>query len=317
MPQACAILRHCFDGKEFGSDRKTMSSASPSARAVNWDDLRLFLAVARAGSVAQAAPTLALSQPTVSRALAGLERRVGRNLLVRSRSGFTLTPEGQALFAHAERIEAEVRHALEADRGPIRITAGGWISRFLATHAARLAGEDLSIEIFNSYATVDLTTAQADIALRLRRPERGYVLIRSLPVPSFAVYVRADAEEGLYHGDWGTAAWVTFDTGQIGLPSARWLAREVPHLKPRLRCSQGINILDAVCGGVGIGVLPRFIGDADPHLKRLSPTLPLENNELWLVVHEDRRASPPIATAIDRLVTLFADERAQLQPSDT
>lgn len=293
-----------------------MSLPPLSARPVNWDDLRLFLAVARSGSIARAAPQLGVSQPTLSRALSTLERRIGRNLLVRNRSGFTLTPDGEALRLQAERIEAQVRAACEGEAAVVRLTAGGWVSRFLCQNMAALLTPGAPLEILNSYAFVDLATAQADIALRNRRPERGYMVLRALPDIAYAVYGVPGLAPLTTEADWHRAPWVTFDAAQMGLPTARWLLAHVPDLRPRLRCSQGINILDAVRAGVGLGILPRFVGDAEPGLHRYSGSLTLEGDGLWLVVHEDRRHSPPVAALVDRLVALFTRQRRVLAPDD-
>lgn len=313
MLRASSLSR---DAKEFRSDRKEMPLPPPPARPVNWDDLRLFLAVARCGSVARAAPQLGLSHPTVSRALSALERSLGHNLLLRSRSGFTLTPEGEALRDRAERIEAQVAAAVASNQTPIRITAGGWISRFLAQNMAVLLDDGPPLEIVNSYSFVDLATAEADIAIRHRRPERGYVVLRALPDLAFAVYGRPQFADIARPGAWQRAPWVTFDAAQMGFQSGRWLLREVPDLQPRLRCTQGVNIHDAVRAGVGIAVLPRFVGDADPALQRFSPSLAVDGGGLWLVVHEDRREAPRIAAVVERLVVLFHHHRRLFQPDD-
>lgn len=293
---------------------------------VEWGDLRIFLAVARTGSLSAAGRALGLSQPTVGRRIQALEAALGTALFQKRVDGYFLLGPGAALLPHAERMEEAASAALGANEEgtftrSVRIAAGGWMSRFLASIAADLVAglPHVAVEIFNSYSLADLTRREADLALRNRRPETGSLVIRRLGAPAYAVYAsRSYAEahpEAFEDSRYDACRWVGFDEAGAALPTARWL-REQRRRPADLRCSQAVNILDAVRAGFGLGILPRFVGDSETELLRLSPSLELQSEGLWLVMHEDVRRQAHIRLAADRLVTIFEEKRSQLAPSE-
>jgi DNA-binding transcriptional LysR family regulator len=293
---------------------------------MEWGDLRIFLAVARTGSLSAAGRALGLSQPTVGRRIQALEASLGTVLFQGRLDGYYLLGPGAALLPHAERMEEAARAAAGAGEAgeivqTVRIAAGGWMSRFLAGIASELVAglPSVTVEIFNSYGLADLTRREADLALRNRRPATGSLAIRRLGAPAYAVYASrgyaAAHPEAFGESRYGSCRWVGFDEAGASLPTARWL-RERRRRPVELRCSQAVNILDAVRAGFGLGILPRFVGDAEAELLRVSASLDLESEGLWLVMHEDVRRQAHIRAAADRLVGLFEARKSLLSPME-
>jgi DNA-binding transcriptional LysR family regulator len=168
---------------------------------VQWDDLRIFIAVIETGSLSAAARRLKLSQPTVGRRILALEASLGTRLFDRLPRGYALTAAGSALrpiaadmAVAADAIERQRPTLEDSMGGTVRIAAGSWMSRFLSYHAAELSDglPGVSLEVFNAYQFANLARREADLALRNRRPEDGRLAVRRLPHPSYAIYGHRD-----------------------------------------------------------------------------------------------------------------------------
>src|SRR6185295_12433167 len=148
---------------------------------IAWDDVRIFLAVAEAGSVSGAARQLRLGQPTISRRLAEMEQALGSRLFQRGVGGATLTSAGERLLSPAKNMAewaGEVARAAESDeaapRGLVRITASPYVCfDFLAPFAASVSSRHptIRIEVLSATRYLDMARGEADLALRLRRPQ--------------------------------------------------------------------------------------------------------------------------------------------------
>ncbi|MCF4099535.1 LysR family transcriptional regulator [Maritalea mediterranea] len=279
----------------------------------DWDHLRIFLAIARWGNLSSAAQHLGISQPTVTRALQALEQSLGTSLAVRGARGLTLTPAGVELQRHAFEMEQRALRIGEPHPQQVRISAGGWMSRFLSRHADQLIMPQVRLTLLNDYAAADLHRAEAEIALRNQLPKTGYYRVRKLASPAYALY--GQSEKFSVQSDPGDCPWISFSDDQSHHATAKWLHRNHPHITPRLRCNQAINMLDALKAGIGIGILPRFVGDHEPDLSRLSANLDLDHQGLWLLVHQDMRQHRTIKTMIAHLLRLFECQSAALCPA--
>lgn len=294
---------------------------------LNWDDLRLFAAIAEEGSLSAAARRLGVSQPTMGRRLQALERDVGGKLLERAGSQYVLTPRGAELLPLVEHL-VEAGLAIERARpefaetatGVVRVTAGPWNSRFLARRLPELLADlpGITLELLSGYSFANLARREADIAIRNRRPVEGKLVRRALPDPLYALFASRDYAgrnpAALTAARYQECSWISLDEGQAHAASTRWIERRIDRLAD-IRCSNSANILDAVIGGAGIGILPCWVAREEPSLVQL--TAPLEDYEtdgLWLVVHEDLRNRPRVRLAADRIAALFQRYRAQLHP---
>jgi DNA-binding transcriptional LysR family regulator len=293
---------------------------------VHWDDVRVFLAVAQAGSLRRAARALRLGQPTVGRHLRQLERSVGAPLFERSPDGHRLTREGQDLLPMAQGM-ADAATAIDRRRaafgaeagGAVRIVAGEWVARFLAPRLADLAAahDDLTITLAESHVDPDLERREADVYVKHGLPARGRLVRIGLGSMVPAIYgARAYVErhpEATTDARWRRCAWVAYDAPHEYFRSMAWLAQRLGDRTPRVRASRIALQLEAIRAGAGLGLLPCFVGDADPGLVRVSPRIAELEADYWLLVHPDLRAVPRVRRVIDWIRAEFREARPALQ----
>ncbi len=170
-----------------------------SLRRLDWDDLHLFLAIARAGTLTGAAPQLRLSQPTAGRRLRNLEDACGCALFQRTATGLRLTDEGEAMLLHVERMEEE---ALALARqltghegllqGQLRLSASEWFSRLVLAPriaAFSIAHPFVTIELLADSRVVDLGRREADLVFRLPRFEEPDIVQRRFTHVRYDLFV--------------------------------------------------------------------------------------------------------------------------------
>lgn len=263
-----------------------------------WSDVRIFLAVQREGSFTAAARALRIDQTTVGRRLSALESALGARLFRRGRDGPALTAAGVEALERALRMEEEalafgrVVEARDAQaEGRVRLTTlESLATLFLAPRLPALQRRHprLALELHADPRSVSLTRREADLALRLSRPEQPGLAARKVATLAYALYGspaylagRPAVAEGLQ----GHAA-LGYDEELSATPEARWLAgraRAVP-----LRSNNVLILREAAAAGLGLAVLPRWVGDSDARLAR-ALDLPVRR-DLWLVVHPELRA---------------------------
>lgn len=297
----------------------------------NWDDLRVFAAIAAEGSLSAAARRLKLSQPTMGRRLQALEASLGAKLMDRVGGGpagnYVLTPKGAELLPMVERM-VEAGEAIDRARpdfaedatGTVRIASGHLTIRFIARRLPELLDTlpGIEIELYSSYAVANLSRREADIAIRNRRPEEGRLVMRSLPQYSYAVFGArsyvASHPEAATEARYQHCRWIGFDDTRGRSDSFEWLCARIGRV-PEIRCSNAGTILNALLAGTGLAVLPCFLGVEESSLLQLTaPIDDLDREQMWLVVHEDMRNRPRVRLVADRLAALFQKYRAVLQP---
>ena len=173
-----------------------LPAALTGARApMDWDDLKLFVLVARLGGLSAAARAAGLSPPTLGRRLQALEASLGRHLFERRASGYVLTADGRELLAHAEPVEAAMLGVERwRDQGAagrtVRVSAGTWTSRFLAQHIGEIVepGDAFRLQLLSAEARLDIGRRAADIGLRNRRPEEAWLAGQRVGQVAYAVY---------------------------------------------------------------------------------------------------------------------------------
>jgi DNA-binding transcriptional LysR family regulator len=274
---------------------------------MNWDDLRFLVVIARETSLAAAARRLKVDPTTVARRLRGVEDALGAALFVRRDGRWRPTPVGEEVLARALRIEEDIaglgRVAAAgacAIKGLVRITAVGTVlAEFLLPRIDRLylRHPDIRLEMIASNANLSVARRETDIAIRLARPESGDFLIRKLADCAFAPYAPADGPAPR-PGDW-----VGYETELEHTAEMRWLAAQPGGALPRLCCNSVRGLAAAIAGGVGCGILPCFVGDADPRLARSGEAVLCR--ELWLLIHRDARQQAAVAAVADWLVEHF------------
>jgi DNA-binding transcriptional LysR family regulator len=287
---------------------------------LDWDLVRVFLAVARPSGLGRGAVALALSEATVGRHVAALEQALGARLFGRLPNRVELTALGRRLVAVAAQMEdgaaglERLAMASVAEPGmPVRITATTAVALFLAGHLAELitAAGGAPVELVNTRVAQNLAHREAEIALRMRRPpERGDLAVRRVGRLAVALY----AARVLLDRRGAKPA----DLGLIGLREdpnsrqSRWLDALAEGVQIWLRLGELPLRLEAVRQGLGASLLPCFIGDREPGLCRVLP-LPAELAEdVYLLVHADLKDLPQVRAVSHALVLLFARHAAEL-----
>src|SRR5580704_2965228 len=294
--------------------------------AVNWDDLRFFLAIARNRSVKAAAKSLLVNQSTVHRRLDELEKRIGHQLAIRSSTGYRLSELGKDLIKHAARME-KAADALERcvsawDQqytGTVRATCpealaprlvrSGLIERFNARYP------DIRIEFVMSDQSVDLAKGEADVAIRGLPSADHNLFGRKIADTSWAIYASrsyARAHERIKSiDDLGQHGIVAFGGALRNHPTNRWLQSVAPNRRIAARADSLFALLMAAKSGVGLAPIPVIIGDAEPDLVRLIRPVPDLSTPLYLLMHRDMRNTPRVQAFFD----FFIQELPRLRPT--
>jgi DNA-binding transcriptional LysR family regulator len=317
---AHSIAIHCdFRDRQKSGSRDTVSyhGSQNGATFMDWDDARIFLAVARHGSLRAAGRALGLSQPTIGRRLAAFEATFGGpNLFDRRPEGLRLNAAGEALLSAAEQLEIAAL-ALERRRaagspalsGTVRVSVGEWaaifLARSLAAPSARTLAPGITLELVESRETANLARREADLAVRHHPPQGGDLYVAKLGAFGCAVYRCRGCK-----GD----GWVTYTEEQAHYPTARWVQGRLRESggAVALRASGMPMQLAAIRAGAGRGVLPCFAADEDPLLERLTPPIPEIAAEYWVIVHRDLRRAACVRAVMDWVRRLFADHRDAL-----
>jgi DNA-binding transcriptional LysR family regulator len=269
---------------------------------MSWDDLRVVLALCRAGSLGAAARQLGMDRTTAGRRLALLEARLQTRLLMRSAGGLAPTDAARAVAARAEEMEAAAlaieRELAGRERrvaGKVRVTATEALgSRILAPALSALAGRHpgLSIELALEPRAVSLARGEADVAVRLLAPGEPTSSGRRVGSVAYGAYASRRAARAARRGEADLLLW----TDPIAGSETEWLRRKFPAAPVLLRASSTSALAAAAAEGTGIAVLPCFVGGADRRLVRLDQPGEIPPSELWVIVHRDqRRASRIVA----------------------
>jgi DNA-binding transcriptional LysR family regulator len=293
--------------------------------ALNWDDMRVFLAVARDGSLSAAARHLKVTQPTVGRRLTQLEETLSARLFDRLPDGFVLTAAGAELRPIAEEMEnaaeaLERRKPTLADQvsGTVRLSVFETPAQFLTEHLSEVREKlpEIEIELSMAHINANLSKREADLVVRACLPESPELIVRKLGTLSYAVYGSENYVENhpsaRGQGRYSACTWVSFDDDHTYFPGHTWLRENLNNRPAAVRVNNGLVLHDAVRKGAGLGVLPCFAGDADPSLVRLTPPLNGIESDMHIIVHPDLRQLPNVRAVMDEVIRLFKQETARL-----
>jgi len=266
---------------------------------LDWDDIKHFLALSRHGSVRAASDKLGVSHSTVARRIEAFEKRLGVRLFERSPGGYVITTAGEEVLAVAEQIESEI-HGLERRivgrdqqlSGDIRVTMVDVLStHLLMPHLAEFSKlyPDISLEVVIALGTLDLSKREADVALRFTQKPPDELIGKRLTNMYCAAYA---SEEYIKQHDFDsgtTAHWI--DCVKRGnYPT--WVKKsDYPHIPAKNVFESLLLQFEATKAGMGIGMLPCFMGDPEPTLQRLPPGVARPTYDLWLLTHTDMRTT--------------------------
>lgn len=265
-----------------------------------WDDLRIMLAAVRAGSLAAAARQLSVNETTVARRLTALEQDLGMPLFARRRGSLEPTQAATSLLHHIEAMEnsarsiaAEIAARRHRPYGTVRVSASPSLSRsVLAPRLPRLitGHPDLTVILDGSPESVNLEDWEADIAVRLKLPDRGTgdVLARRLGAMPYAPYAAINAE--------GPSRWIQYGPGYDEMPEARWISEQLDGQAPILISQDPVAMAEAAEAGIGGTLLPCIFGDTRSGLRRVNG--PVLEREIWLLQRRDLKKSPAVSTVV-------------------
>lgn len=267
---------------------------------VNWNDIRIFLAVAESGKMGVAAQSLRLDPTTLGRRIRCLEKNLQLTLFERSRSGLSLTEAGEKLLGQAEAMADAARSIDEQIvsqsglNGTLRISVSeGFGSQFLTHYVNDFIAvhPNIKLELVASSGFLSPSKREADIAVMLSRPKTGPVTSRKLADYDLRMFASHSylANHGLPENVAELAARHTLISYVIDLiyaPELNYLDEIHPGLKGRVSSSSLIAQTNLVKEGVGIAVLPCFIGARNPDLVAVLPDITITRS-FWLVAHQD------------------------------
>lgn len=276
-----------------------------------WDDLRIFLTVARNGTLTAAGEALSLNVSTVHRRLAAFEAALGTPVFDKGPRGYRLTPAGEALLSRAEVVEegvfaatrAVVGHDQQAS-GDVRLTLPLVLLAPLAPHLAAFSRACPRIRLFVQADDVSLDLdRETDLALRATAQPVDSAVGRNLCGLAWGLYAPVGTE-----GD--DLPWIHY-VGMDQAPAERWRREHHPGARP-IMCVHSVSGMLAMLAAAGAqGLLPCFAGDADPQLRRVGA--PVAMNQLWLLIHADLRRSARVRALIDFLVPRIQADRARFE----
>ena len=291
---------------------------------MNWDDIRLFLALARHGSARAAGETLGVSHTTVARRVEQLESDLGTRLFDRDVRGYRLTGAGETMLISARRAEEAL---LTAERqlqgrdtqlsGEVRIT----VPDIIATH---LIMEDLvafteqypeiDLQMLISYDVFDLARREADVAIRIigegRLPPEDLVGRKLVTIASCYYASPGYLENHDLKNKNNDARWIGWDDEEH-FPV--WVKQSpFPDIPARGKLNNAALQAEAAKQGMGLATLPCFVGDSIEGLCRIPDTEPYMNYDIWLLSHPDLRDAARLRTFRNFIVEVFENKRSLL-----
>jgi DNA-binding transcriptional LysR family regulator len=290
----------------------------------DWNDARYFLAIHRGQTLSAAGRALKVQQSTVGRRLAALEQALGARLFERTPDGYVLSDAGEAMLGHAERIEDE---ALSAERsllgregrvaGVVRVTAPqAFGNQLVVPLLARLHAEqpELMVELVADNANLSLTKREADLALRLGRPQQPLLVIRRLGDVASGLYAARSylARRGRPTRDLADHDYVDYDESYLQKQAVAWFRQRARGGRCTVRVNGSHGIAAAVAAGLGVGPLPCWLGDGIAGLERVLPTESYQQ-ELWLVLHRDSRHVARVRAVAEFFVREMQRSRLRLR----
>jgi DNA-binding transcriptional LysR family regulator len=300
-----------------------MRRKQPEISPFDWDDVRVFAAVAEAASLGRGAREAGIDRSTASRRITELERRLGARIFLRTRDGLRLSAIGERLYRHAERMAAEAtalaRSAVDGGgtaKGLVRIATTESLAGMLVRQGLlelRERHPDLEIELLGANRVVDLARGEADLALRVTKVDQPSLRVRRVVTLPFAVFAgesyvrrrgRPSSERELAGHD------VLLHAGELRtLPEAKWLESR-PGVRVVLRTNSMIALLAATADGAGISVISGSMAESELGLVRLFDLPALPPRSLYLAVHPDAAARVAVRVVADHIAEVVSRRRA-------
>jgi DNA-binding transcriptional LysR family regulator len=289
---------------------------------MNWDDVRLFLAVARAGQILAAARRLGINHATLGRRLTTMEQDLRTRLLIRRTNGCELTAEGEIFFRAAERMETEMLAAQAATgrvdsaiSGTVRIGApDGFGVSFLASRLGRLTERhpELKLQLVPIPRSFSLSQREADIAITIERPEQGRLVSSKLTDYTLGLYASqaylADRGKPESTDDLKRHRRIGYVEDLIFSPSLDFTGEVMRNWDAGFEISSAIGQTEAVRSGAGIGILHNYVARRYGELVRVLPDITIRRS-YWTTYHETTRDLVRVKTVVSFLREMVDEDR--------
>lgn len=299
---------------------------------MDWNDLRFFLEVARAGTTLGASKTMRVSQSTVARRIVALEEALGLELFEKLQSGYALTEAGTALLPAANQAEASIAtfqaqasSNLRGLSGVVRLTtnetfAGHFLVR--ALREFRAAYPAIRLELITGDRLLDLAAGEADVAVRAGpRPVQGELVGKRISNDGWSIYCTHDHAQqfGVPRNvdELKGHPFVGIDRAAQGGPLLDWVVKHVREEDIALRQTSIAGILSGIEAGMGLSVMSDFLLDHNPKFIKCFPLDVEMDSEIWLITHERLRHVPRVRAVMDFLGGFFAAGRHKQISAET
>lgn len=288
---------------------------------MDWDNLKIFLAVAKAGSVRGGAKYLQMHHSSVVRRIANFEKQIGSKLFKRTAGGYVPTKMGESLIAKVEKIENEVfsieRTILSGDArltGELRVSMPfGFATHLLMDDLVFFADKypDIELELIISYELLNLSKREADVAIRACFQPPEHLIGQKVLQYATCAYATPEylREKDLDNPNSG--CWIGW-SDRITHPE--WIRNSnYPHLPARGRFNSEIVQLAAAKANFGITMIPCYIGDTEPKLRRVPFVVPQPNRDIWLLTHKDLSETARVKVFLDFITQALLSKKDLLE----
>ncbi len=282
---------------------------------MDWDDLRLLLAVTRASTLSEAAKALGVTQTTVTRRLTSLEEQVGARLVVRTSHGIVVTDTGRTVASAAEEVEGrlatleqQITARDDALEGPLRIATIDMVAHYdaelFASFRARHPGVDVTV--FTGYERRNLGRDAADIAIRWTNDPPESLVGRRMGTATFALHAGRPLLERIGEdvplADLPWLAWIPAMRAEI---TEAWMRQHVPDAHIVARYDSALALHAAIRAGLGVAFMPCAYAAQDPTLVRLRPPERGFDYDVWLLLHAQARYAARVRAFADHAAEYF------------
>ena len=276
---------------------------------INWDNLRYVLVVANKGSIAAAARELEVNRTTVLRRINQFQDNLNCRIFERGETGYVLTPEAEKMINAAREVEDTLftmqrqiaGHELKLE-GELRVTTtDSFMLSVLGPHFATFNQKypHIVVDLLVTNSILDLNRRDADVAIRPTRHAESSLVSRRLCNVEFAVYASPDYLESAAPGNISDGRWIGFVDSLGATPVGNWFETTIDAANICMRCDSFVALRIAAEAGIGLALLPSFLGDASQTLTRLEfPTDELTTG-LWILTHPDLVRSARVHAFID------------------
>jgi DNA-binding transcriptional LysR family regulator len=295
-------------------------------RQISWDEFRLVKAIADAQGLNGAAEKLALNHSTVFRRLNGLEEDLGARLFERGRTAYVLTPAGEEMVLLARKMAEDItdfeRRISGRDlqpTGEISVTMTDTMMTYLMADplsAFRKRYPEITLNISIENRALNLSQRDADVALRASNTPPETLVGRRLGHVAWAIYGAKSIAEVTFRDPLSPSnSWVGFGEPLQNNPAARWMKAHLRDDQVGVRVNSMQAMSEAVAVGLGLGLMPCFVGEARQDLQRIGEPVTDASSTLWLLTHPDLKGAARIRAFLDFIAQEVGKLRKRIECS--